>query len=302
MGRNTPKRHHYIPLMLLENFCDESGRVWVSDGTKTYPTNPKNVFVQAHLYTRSVFGDSHEDASHEDFLSAIQKSSEYEDHLSEIESRAAPAVQQIIDQVRQGKCPQLPIELRDAWKRFLISIARRTPESQDRVSSLTGHVDAFYDASEHVANLNTYPLPDREALYQDDRVLRLKSMVMANVNARFAAGDDPHIEIETQKFSRETGLSFVVIRLPRKSFVIGSHGLTMVDRKIPGNLTAISWLPIAYDIAVGATALPDRELLSFLDSSNGGERVISLMNRATAAMSRTIVGQSEALVRSLKKV
>ena len=259
------------------------------------------MFRQGHLYTRSIFGDSSRYVDHEDFLKSIEKSYEYEECLSEIESRADPAVQQIVDQARHGKCPQLSIELRDAWKRFLIAMARRTPESQDRVAGLDGQVDAFYEASKHVATLEGYPLPDRKTLYQDDRILELKKRVMKNVNAKFAAGDDPHIENETQKFSRDTGLSFVVTRIPKKSFVIGSHGLTIVDHKLAGNLTAGSWLPIAPDIAVGVTAFPDRELLSFLDSSNDGEQLIYTINRATSAMSKIIVGQSEALVRSLRK-
>ena len=99
-----------------------------------------------------MFGQSSRYTDHGDFLNSIEKSYEYEERLSEIESKAAPAVQQIVEQVRQGKCPQLSIELRDAWKRFLIAIARRTPESQDRVVGLTGHVDAFYEASKHVAS------------------------------------------------------------------------------------------------------------------------------------------------------
>ena len=111
MGRNPPKRDHYIPQMLLKNFCDGSGRVWVGDGKKIYSANPKNVFVQGHLYTRSIFGNSPRDTDHEDFLNSIEKSYEYEERLSEIESRVAPAVQQIVGQVRQGKCPQLSIEL-----------------------------------------------------------------------------------------------------------------------------------------------------------------------------------------------
>ena len=301
MGRNTPKRNHYIPQMLLKNFCGDSRRVWVGDGKRIYAAKPRNVFVQRHLYTKSIFESSPKGTDHDDFLNSIEKSYEYEDHLSVIESRAAPAVREIVVHVRKGKCPALSIEHRDAWKRFLFAIARRTPESQNRVGGLTGHVDTFYEASKHVANLNNDPLPDRATLYQDDRVLRLKNMVMTNVNAKFAAGNDSHIENETQKFSRETGLYLVVIRIPKKSLVIGSHGLTIVDRMFVENLTATSWLPIAPDIAVGATAFPDRELLSVLDGNNGGERVISEMNRATASMSKIIVGQSEDLVRSLRK-
>ena len=34
---------------------------------------------------------------------------------------------------------------------------------------------------------------------------------------------------ETQRFSEDIGLSVVVIRIPKRSFVIGSHGLTLLD-------------------------------------------------------------------------
>ena len=65
------------------------------------------------------------------------------------------------------------------------------------------------------------------------------------------------------------------------------------------DLGAISWLPIAHDIAIGATAFPDREFLTILGSDNDGEQIISAFNRATAERSRTIAGRSEALVRCL---
>lgn len=301
MVRNAPKRQHYIPEMLLNNFCDESGRVWVANGTRVYPTIPRKVFVQGHLYTRSIFGNSLKYAAEEDFLKSIEKSYEYEDRLGEIEGRAGPAVKQIVNQGRQGECPQLSIELTDAWKRFVIAMARRTPESQDRVAASEGHVDDYYEVAKESPNRNGYPWPDRETLYQDRRVLKHKNLVLRNIDAKFAAGDDPHAEKETQRFSRETGLCVLVIRIPGRSFVIGSHGLTIVDRNLVENVTAISWLPIAPDIAVGVTPFPNREFLSFLDSNNGGEQVISAMNTATSAMSEIIVGQSEALVRSLGK-
>ena len=55
MEHSEPKRQHYIPEMLLRNFCNPYGRVWVADGAKVYETHPRNVFVESHLYTRSDF-------------------------------------------------------------------------------------------------------------------------------------------------------------------------------------------------------------------------------------------------------
>ena len=299
MGSSVPKRHHYIPRMLLKRFLNDDGFLWVHDGEKMYKTNLGNVFSIGHLYTKSEFGNAPKGSSYNDFLNSVQKSFEYEVHLNKIETKAEPAVQRIVEQARNGICPQLSVDLREAWKQFYIAMARRTPESQDRVSKSQGSDDVFYRAAKRVADQTGYMLPSAEELYQDPRVSVLKKLVMSNTNAKFAAGDDPNIETETQRFSKDTGLYVVAIRVPRRSFVIGSHGLTMLDDEVASNLGAVSWLPIAHDVAVGATAFPDREFLTILDSSNYGEQLISAFNRATADRSKIIAGRCQALVRSL---
>ena len=300
MGINTPKRHHYNPELLLNNFCDADGYIWVSRDNRIFRTTPKNVFVEGNLYTKSEFPAAQKNGSaRESFFESIQKSYEYEECLSKIESDAAPAIRQIIEQARRGKSPQLSTELEEAWKRFAIAMARRTPESQARVSVSGADDDVFYQASKAVADLRGFPLPSKEDLYQDPQVVRLKKMVMSNVNAGLAAGDDPHIEIETQRFIAETGLCVAIIRIPGRSFIIGSHGLTLIGRHLWGRLEAASWLPIASDVSVGITAFPNSERIILLDRRRGGDQKINLINRATATRSKTIAGPGESLVRSL---
>lgn len=299
MGANTPKRSRYIPEMLLDNFCAADGRIWVSHGNRIFRTTPKNVFVEGHLYTKSEFPTSQNGSAHESFFASIQKSYEYEERPSEIESDAAPAIEQIIEQARRGKTPQLSAKLEEAWKRFVIAMARRTPESQARVSASTTDGNVFYEASKSAADLDRFPLPGKEALYQDPRVVRLKNLVMSNVNAGLAAGDDPRIESETQRFVEETGLCVAVIRIPGRSFVIGSHGLTLIGRRLWDHLEAASWLPIANDVAVSITAFPNVERIIPLYREKGSNQKISVINRTTATRSRTIAGPSESLVRSL---
>ena len=150
-----------------------------------------------------------------------------------------------------------------------------------------------------VANLNNYPLPTQEEMCREPRIRVLKKMVMSNANAKLAAGDDPRIEAETQRFSEDIGLSVVVIRVPKRSFVIGSYGLPMLDHDDGGILGATSWLPISHDVAAGTTAFPDKAFLTVLDASNDGERSLTGLNRATANGSKVIAGESEAPVRSL---
>ena len=301
MGDNIPRHHHYIPVMLLNNFCDDSGRIWMSNGEKIYPTIPGKAFKKRNLYAKWDFGHPQEGIEHDEFINSVERTYEYEDILSEIEDKAAPAVQQIIKQARLGECPQLTITLRNAWKRFVLALARRTPESQGRVSSAKSPNDIVYEVATSIATNDNYPLPAKEILYQDDRILELQKMVMSNTNARYAAGDNPILEEEGKKFCRETGLCVAIIRIPGKSFIIGSHGLAIVKPSYDRDPAAGSWVPISHDVAAGVTPFPDRESLVFLDRGNGGSRIISMINRTSAKVSKVIAGRCDLLVRSLKK-
>ena len=164
-----------------------------------------------------------------------------------------------------------------------------------------GIQDPFYQAAKYSADQDNYPLPTREELYEDANILKLRKMVMTNVNARFAAGDQTHIESETQRFANETGLCVAVIRVPNSSFIIGSHGLAIVGLHLREHLEAASWLPIAHDVAVGITASPNKERVILFGRRNRGEQKINIINRATADLSATIAGQSKTLVNSLRQ-
>ena len=301
MATNDPKRHHYIPEMLLRNFCNAQGLLWVNSGEKIFKITPKNIFVEGHLYTKSDFSASPKGAQYEDFLNAVNRTFEYEKQLSDIEASAKPSIEKIIEQARQGLPPQLSGDEQESWNRFIIATARRTPESQDRVSSSRNRIDPFYEAVSKVASINNYSLPSKDVLYKDPRVLQLREMVMSNSDAKFAAEDDPRLRAETARFSRDMGLCVFIIRIPERSFVIGSHGLTIVDPEVMGNKSTISFLPIAHDIAVNPTVFPHTESLVFLDPDGDGERMISTINRAATAGSKIIAGLSEDVVRHLSE-
>ena len=299
MGDNIPRRQHYIPVMLLENFCDANGRVWVGRDGKTFPTNPNNVFAKRDLNTIFNLGSAPNVKDFEERFRSAERNDEYETNvLNQIESKAKPAISRIIDQARLSRCPELTPELDDAWKQFAITQARRTPESQERVSADVRFDDAWYEAAARAADKQNYPLPDKATLYQDPHVRRLVEMSRSNIDARFAAGDHPNEREQSEKFSRETGLCVAVIRMPDRGFIVGSHGITIVESDDEVGPVKGSWLPIAYDVAVQVTAHPDRETLVILDN-NDGHRVITMINRASVARSRMIAGRSETLVRSL---
>ena len=286
MISNHPKRHHYIPQMLLKNFLDDRGRFWVFDKIegKLHQCTPRNTFVQKNLYRTLNF--DHENYSYE-----------AEEELSRIESRAAPVIRRIIECARNNEYPQLIPEDRKSWKRFMLAMARRTPESQERVS-YKSFDDIFYEAAKKVAEKENYmALPDKGSIFQDSRISKLKDVIKSNVDARFAAGDHPRTRDETERFCRETGLLIAVICEPRRSFVIGSHGVAIAQPDHKDDQTQGSWLPISHDVAVAPTAFPDRE--SLLRLNHDRDSIIKRINRASAAQSRIIAGRSKALICSL---
>lgn len=298
MGANTPARQHYIPSMLLRNFIDDKGRLWVYDKNqmKIYPTNVKNAFVQRDLYTTYIFENDEKYHEFEDFVDSIRKNYTYETEYfsKKIEGKASSVIFQIIEKARSGQVPRLSVEQAAIWKSFVLSMARRTPESRRRATSISDD-DAFCTAVKSRADEVNFDLPDREILYQDPRVLKLRDLVMANVHAKFAAGDSPRERIEEDKFRRETGLCVATIidPNPKKSFVIGSHGLAIVQSDHSSDAPSGSWLPIAYDVVVLATNSPDKEFLLTLD-----ERVVQSINTASHRCSQVIAGRSVDAVRA----
>ena len=220
--------------------------------------------------------------------------------LSQIESDAAPAIRRIIEQARRNQRPQLSPEDSNHWKRFMLAIPRRTPESRDRVKPDKSIDDIFYEAAKKVAKKENYmDLPDKGSLLSDSRISKLRDTIESNVDAKFATGEHPHTREDVDRFCRETGLSVVVIGMPNRSFVIGSHGLAIVQSSYKNDPAQGSWLPIAHDVAITPTSIPDKEY--FYRLGRDSDLIIKRINRASATQSRKIAGRSKYLISSLMR-
>lgn len=301
MGSSRSQRHHSNPKMLLKNFCDDDGLLWMGErtGGEIKHIAPSNAFVINDLNTSYLFPRGLR--NEEKFLGAIKKSDQYERLLSQIESEAAPVVQRVIEQARHKRCPQLSGEDDKKLKRFILAMARRTPESQKRIA-------ADKDADEVVWNIlkkmeaKKGNLPDRDVFERNPFVAEVKEMVIANASAMYAAGDHPRERDREEQFCCKTGLYIVVICMPKRGFVIGSHGLAIVQSTYGNDPAEGCWLPIAHDVAVRPTLFPDNRVggkLLPLDHSN--DHIIKNINNASTAQSQRIAGRSKALVYALIK-
>ena len=171
----------------------------------------------------------------------------------------------------------------DHFKKFVVALARRTPESQEKVFSELDidFEEVFDNVAADVLRQGGYEVPEKEWFERDPDVLKLKQVAKSNQRANFAAGDHPLLRQDAEQFSREVVWGIARICLPRRSFVIGSHGLTIVERD--GSIKG-SWLPIAHDVAIWFTGFPNKGYMLYLDRKK--ESIIKTINRATVAAKR----------------
>ena len=145
MSSNHPRRQHYVPQFLLRNFCDTEDFFWVGDTEKgtIRKTKPGSNFVINDLYTEHVFDP--------DTGGWTKKDYQYDEAIGKLESAAGTVVKEIIEKARDKKCPELSEQDSRTFKRFMLSMARRTPESQRRVVSSESFEKIFYEAAKELA-------------------------------------------------------------------------------------------------------------------------------------------------------
>ena len=283
-----PKRQHYIPKMLLVRFCDDRGRLWVGDKRrdKVYPQNPAKALAQTHLYTRRSYDGS-------------PPSAEYEQILGRVENGAAPVIDKIITAARRKELPDLSERQRAALQRFVLALARRTPESQQRVARPLTDDDLYNIISARADEVGYTGLPPKDAFFEDGQWREFAERIRHNNDAVFAAGTDPHMVEEERRYIAETDIRFAVALKTDKRFVIGSHGITICDPATVGGDLYGTVLPIAPDVLINAVCKPIKPSLLEIGHDPAYSDLIDAVNITTTRQSQTIAGNSESLVRSL---
>ena len=257
---NQPKRHHYIPVMLLNRFTDDDGGLWLcrraGKETKIQLVSPKNAFVEGHLYTKRD-GSGNPDMSVEAGLSAV-------------EGDASPVIDRIVDHSLAGHCPCLSALDRQNLVQFMICLRRRDPGNRQWVEKTLDPLMAEF--------LDRFEIDAGRSATEAERS-QIKE-VHQNAFASFA-GARPRDDI-VSAYSRFPIL-FGVIRLPRRSFVVGNQ------------IGPPNWFPVHRQVALRLEIRngPD-ELIDFTEMADVGR-----INEQTARHSMTFAGPSERLVRSL---
>ena len=291
MPANLPRRQHFMPQMILKHFADAKGFLCVGhrDTGHVFRQSQRKTFVQKDLYTRYSYSGGGPDA-------------EYERRLSRIESEASPVLDRIIDEVRNRRVPDLSQCERLTVQQFVFSLARRTPESQKRVSGNQDAKEVFFQAAAALPGyMENVGMLDKDSLFEIEGVSALAKKVLHNVNADFAADDRTDLIYEEQQFCADTKLLFGLLEPSEHEFVIGSHGITITRIPTPSqshSTRSETVLPIAPDTIVRVTSLAQHNGLRILTSGSVVERI----NRSTLHLSQQIAGRSQSVVSSLVTV
>lgn len=282
---NDPKRHHFVPQMLLRRFTDANGQLhfYSKDDTKrgVHVRNTKTVFAERHLYTQV---DKHGN-----------KDVTVEKDFAAIEDKTNAIIEKIVTAARAGKTPGLSSEEKATWDTFFYYQWKRTPDSLKRSKTL-----ANFDSSLAWAigefEKRYRPLTDAERtdLQDAENKKRLEK------SARVKAIADPGKQI--QPVLQSKGLAIVRLTKPNKSFIIGS--LPIVKFTLPGRShlsdpTVEVWFPIASDVVVSPAPWPGGEERLLPNMPDDHVRTI---NEAIFRQSTMIAGRSSALIRSIAGV
>ncbi|TBG89387.1 DUF4238 domain-containing protein [Rhizobium leguminosarum bv. viciae] len=277
---NTPKRHHFVPQMLLRRFCDQTGRLWYYNKKAPHigvaSGAPQALFFEKHFYTVEENG---------------VRDTSLETYFSQLEGQANSVIEKMCSAARAGRQPRLSIPEKKVWDLFLYYQWKRTPDS---ISSKMSYADFEESLAESVTKFEQRfrPLTDEERR----RILSETFKKRIRENARVKATGDPGTVI--QDVLGSMGIAIAVVCKPNKSFVIGSK--TVVKLTSPGETRLGEagvevWLPIAHDIAVCAIPQRGRELVMTL----ADDRLLRSLNAAIYRESTVIAGRSEALIQSL---
>lgn len=287
------KKHHQVPKWILKNFCIKgSDRLWVGfcASGKVMRQRVDEVFYRKNANTRT---DYIPDGKGE-FRPV--KSDQDEQILADFDGRTSMAAKRLLQWARQyrktGEAPPHPPQddVVNLCKTLIVTQARRTHESQDRISLTEGYEDIWWDSVYKRAEDVGFELVPREELTREPRMQALVSNMIQNERANFASGDHPILKDKENTYLSAAGLGVGVIVGSDPGLMIGSQGITNLRE----SGREIAYLPLAPDVVICLTPRPHSLTSWTCDAS-----FVKQHNKAASMMSRSIAGNSKQAIERL---
>jgi hypothetical protein len=243
----APKRHHFVPEMLIRNFADDQGLVWFFDKEKpaqgVVRRSPSKVLFEHHLYSK--VGDNG------------SKDPAQEIAYSRLESDAAPIVRKVVTEARAGKLPGLTPSEKLTLDAFIYEQWRRVPEVSNEILSDEEFERTIQETAAEFEE-RVRPLTPSEREWVANPALRPHQ----RKNTRIQALQTRSARVLDVLDSR--GLA-VLTTPPRKSLILGSRPVLKLIGPNTSDLRDHSvelWLPLAFDVAVSPGARRGTEQIS----------------------------------------
>lgn len=271
----APKRHHFIPQMMLRHFADDDGQIWFwrrgFEKGDVRKTATKNVFVEKDLYTL-LLPDGAKDVALEQIFARM-------------EAHGAEFIAQIAETIRNGQRPKLDLGAWEFWDLFFYYHMKRAPRAIEGIAASKAFEDEVKAAADEIRAIRGERGDNRDEPGLEDWIAKNAKVI--------AQAAKPAADLQAQL--KRMGLAIYRITDPNKSFVIGDlPGAMAKFRHGAAWSPPTLFFPLTSCIAVGLLA--DARKVDVVDVDRDQAR---RMNVATTALSATIAGRSKALVASL---
>ncbi|WP_062236829.1 DUF4238 domain-containing protein [Aureimonas sp. N4] len=272
-----PKRHHFVPKFLIEQFAGDAGtvRAWFKAQETVRDVLPKDLFVvgQFHSLYR-------QDGSRDPTL---------EVQLARLEGMVSPVIDEILVGVRGNQVVDITVEQKTVVDLFIYLQFRRTPERFERYRADIGFDELL--RSSIAAWRREHPEQEHELEGLPDAEIEKRVFHNSRIKAI------RHFKGPVLDAFRRRYLDIVHIdpRI-RRQFVLGSTPVMPFEGLIHPGETQL-WLPIAPDIAIGPGPLGN----GFRQIMIRDPEVIRRFNMAICAQSSIVAAASDRLLQSLRR-
>lgn len=274
-----PKRHHFIPQMMLRHFADDDGQLWfwrrdLMPGD-TRKTSTQNLFVEKDLYT-FVQGNGEKDVALETFF-------------SNLEGVGAAFINGLAAIVRGGREPELDAGAWEFWSHFFYFHLKRTPGAIAAFAEQMNFDELVRQTAAKIKAIRLETGGDANEENLEEKI-RKNAIVMAQAAKPSA---------EVLAAFEQMGLAIYKVANSRKSFIVTDVPGATARFKLPdGSMSKPTlFVPLTWDIAVGQLAGGRRVEVVTVDADQ-----VRRMNEASAARSLVIAGRSAELIGSLAKM
>jgi len=275
-----PKRHHYVPEVILKRFTDDNGWLHLHSehDRRTRPSRPVNAFLEGHLYSEE--------------LDSGDKDPRVEGELAELDGLIDPILQKFEMAAESGENPGLSAFELLTWQFFMVVQWQRVPDLHRTVATDEESAALLHDVLDEASRKFPERLKEIEAMRAPHAVTRTVR------NARIR--NIPEVSQRVMDAMATRGIAVLSIRGSKKALIIGSRpvvqmafrdGLTLIDEATE------MWLPISSKVAVGAGQRGLAEIVYSLDD----HAAIRRLNLAVARQSSEIASRSTVLTNSIAK-